>query len=287
MNLPGEAPTWVSSIVRDDIRPAPAFDVRSFDVGGGKVAIVRVDPLATPPAITRGTIYERVSGQTVPVREPLGLADLYQRGNAARERAERTATQAAFDVSVHGTNTRDYLPRHLQIALAVAATGNPPDISSRLFTRAFAAAVETTLRTTVGGGPSPTIAVRPTQEAVIGDMRGNDPRISGCALALARWDGSVAVYRVQAVEDTNIDSVTNVFIRDAWQAAADLADALGSNGPGWLVLRVGGAMFPPHADSSLLPRLARGPVDLAVDDELLASIGRELNRVAGYGAFED
>ena len=46
-------------------------------------------------------------------------------------------------------------------------------------------------------------------------------------------------------------------------------------------------MFPPHADSSLLPRLARGPVDLAVDDELLASIGRELNRVAGYGAFED
>src|SRR4051812_18396223 len=64
--------------------------------GGGKgsVAVVRVAPISTPPCITNGTVYERLPGKTQTVRDPLRLADLFSRGDAARANAQARSARA-------------------------------------------------------------------------------------------------------------------------------------------------------------------------------------------------
>ncbi|MGH2946076.1 MAG: AlbA family DNA-binding domain-containing protein [Solirubrobacteraceae bacterium] len=68
VSFPAEPAVWVSSTVRDGLRPPPTVDVKSFPVEGGHVAVVWVPPISDPPCVTRGTVYERLPGSSVPVR---------------------------------------------------------------------------------------------------------------------------------------------------------------------------------------------------------------------------
>jgi hypothetical protein len=93
-----EPATWASSIIATGgVSPVPVFDAKPLRVEDGGVAlVVRVEPVATPPCITAsGTVYQRVSGQTLPVTDPRVMSELIQRGAAARLQTEAAAMRAA------------------------------------------------------------------------------------------------------------------------------------------------------------------------------------------------
>jgi hypothetical protein len=131
--------TWIADIVGGGhIAPYPhGLDTRAWATAEGRhVAVVRVPPVATPPCMTHGRVYERVSGKTIAVTEPLRLAALFERGEQARASAQAKAERLAV------ATVRRY-QGHLapesatQFGLGVAAAGYLPDISSRLFSAPF------------------------------------------------------------------------------------------------------------------------------------------------------
>jgi hypothetical protein len=77
--------------------PVPRIDVATWERDEGRhVAVVAVDPVAVPPSITRdGVVYERTSGQTLPVTDQVVLARLHDAGQHARSRAVDAARRAA------------------------------------------------------------------------------------------------------------------------------------------------------------------------------------------------
>lgn len=72
-----------------------SYDVCVFPVGERLVAIVAVEPIDVPPCVSDGSVYVRVSGQTVPVTDPTMLRSMLERGEAARKRAFDSAQSAA------------------------------------------------------------------------------------------------------------------------------------------------------------------------------------------------
>jgi hypothetical protein len=47
-----EPQTWLSRVIRANLRPVPFFDVKSWESGKGHVAVVNADPVAEPPCMT-------------------------------------------------------------------------------------------------------------------------------------------------------------------------------------------------------------------------------------------
>jgi len=87
VSFPGEPRPWITDVVVDlerGVRPRPDFDVVAWETTNGHVAVVRVTPTSTPPSLANGTVYERLPGKSQTVRDPLRLADLFGRGDAAR-----------------------------------------------------------------------------------------------------------------------------------------------------------------------------------------------------------
>jgi hypothetical protein len=87
--VPHDEPgTWVDDVV-ETIRPRPKTDSRVWELDDDcAVAVVQVEPVAVPPCMTAGgQIYERTSGKTVRVTDPLVLARLNERGTAATQTA--------------------------------------------------------------------------------------------------------------------------------------------------------------------------------------------------------
>jgi Putative DNA-binding domain len=122
----GDPPVWVTNIART-LSPMPRVDVRDWKGKSGQVAVVRIDPVAEPPCMTSGgQVFERVSGQTVPVVDPGELGRLYGRGEVAVERARKDATEAArLSLAEHGSPFR--------FGLGLAAVEYESGIESRLF----------------------------------------------------------------------------------------------------------------------------------------------------------
>ena len=191
--FPDEPQTWISNVVGDlerGVRPRPDFRVVAWKAQRGHVAVVYVAPTSTPPCIANGTVYERIPGKTQEVRDPQRLASLFAQGDQARAQAQARADRAA------STMIRDWLPggsaefvprelaaiasetpededtrQFLRFAVAVSATGNTPDVSSRLFHNDFATEVWTELRDRPGNLPgwlhdTPPDAVYWSQEAL-------------------------------------------------------------------------------------------------------------------------
>jgi Schlafen, AlbA_2 len=92
-----EPGTWLSSLITSGLNPVPPFDVKVFDRDTGrKAAIIGVEPVIVPPCITAsGAVYQRASGQTLPVVDQRVLAELYGRGRAVREQAQTLALRAS------------------------------------------------------------------------------------------------------------------------------------------------------------------------------------------------
>jgi hypothetical protein len=262
------------------VTPYPdGLDVREFPADGGHVVVVRVPPVATPPSNVGGTVYERVSGKTIPVTDPARLAALFSRGDAARATAQANAHRAAH------ANLLAEPSLDAQFSLGLAATAYRPDIASRLFTEQFLAEVRSVIAKTVAFDPlvggQPVFVVDVAQDSVTIGTNATH-RLGWTLRVRSSWDGVIGVYWRIDVERAEPESIVNEPLRAAWKLAERLLEAIGGVGPRYMHLIPVGGLFPSAAQGELQPpELRRGPLAAGVDDSLLASIKREMERSIG------
>lgn len=126
---------WLNQAI-ESLRPIPATATKVFSLEEGRVvAVIDTAALSETPCMTSaGEIFERVSGKSERVVEPLRLAALVERGRDARERSEVLAlrsSKAIFDSPGLGVASCAW------ISFGMAATSYEADIGSRLFTNRF------------------------------------------------------------------------------------------------------------------------------------------------------
>jgi hypothetical protein len=286
VEFPDEPPLWISSVVGDQgVTPYPdGLDTKAWPRGDGRqVAVVWIPPTPTPPCNTHGTVYERVSGRTIPVQEPLRLAELFARGDQARKDAETKADRAGWQVLEAGRALQRYAHQRPRFGLGLAAAGYLPDISSRLFSPAFEELVVSTIDgldhgPRIAGGP----ALRPsvTQGSRSFESEGQDRLLGWSWLVRATWDGAIGIFWVPGVDQGDISTIVTSPVRQAWTAADQMLNGLASRGPRYLGLKVAGAMFPGST------AIGHGPVSAGPDDLALGRIERELRRATGEMAYE-
>lgn len=310
LKFPDEPVTWISNVISDatvGVRPRPDFDTKSWKVTNGHVAVVRISPAATPPCLANGTVYERLPGKSQQVRDPLVLADLYRRGDTAHREASARADRAASAVlekwldgeaGVFRTQWVQQEPgfegaaendsddtKYIRFALGVAATGNPPNISGRLFQTGLAEEIWTELcdRPTPGlpsawgGAPD---AVAWSQDSLTWRHQ-KQGLVDAITIVRAAWDGSVAVGQKLLTEDVYPDSLASSRIGPEWDFADRfVTERLGGFGDVYVTVLVTGGRFPGRASNGHIA-MRRGPVLPGIDNELVASLSRELMRAVG------
>jgi hypothetical protein len=296
MEFDGDPPAWVTSLFGDVLNPVPLIDVATISLpGGGQIAIVEVPPIATPPCICNGTVFERVSGRTIAVRDPVRLAELYRRGADARQNAISAARHGAQNVLADPDSPGSDSP-WLRFAFALSATGHPPDIGSRLFSEGFEAgmleAAQNHLAPSLLDAPPPLQPEYSTSfEQSNRRLDCSDPRGRGSPChwhVRVIWDGTVVVCAAWELDSLPAAHLVDL-INAAWRAAAELLTELGGYGPAYMALEIDPADVligaptgnpPPHI------RIDRGPIDRDFDPAHLASVERELRRAARERVYE-
>jgi hypothetical protein len=274
----------------------PQFDVHSLSLGGGKhLAIVEVHPIAIPPCFTHGTVYERVSGRTVPVKDPTQLADLYKRGIFALDSSRNAAADAATAVIEDPLLTVNEVdgPR---LAVAVSATSHPPDIGSRLFSEDYEEAMIAIVKKHLIP-PRNNLPDWIGKSLLTGFEQSN--RYVNCedmhTFATPRfwhvrviWSGTVVVHNAMGAERVFAGHYAREIIDDAWIAATELLDALGGTGPTHTEFRIEGGMALLGSNGKPMPQIemSRGPLDSPPEELLFASVERELRRATGERVHE-
>jgi hypothetical protein len=291
----GEPHRWVTSVLQEGVRPVPDYDVHAISVGNGRhVAVIEVSPLEAGPCIVRGTVYERVAGASVPVKDPTRLADLYSRGRAAHEsartRAQRALGQAllpfdAFEPEVadpydaYPDEDEPEILKSLFVVLAVAAVGQNGDPGALLF-RASTRELLEKVAVILSSEPAP--LVPEVRSAVAQDRRTTlavSPRVYRPDWALsAFWDASVVVAMRAPSFSGGMGTLVDDNVLPAYRAAVEIGLAIGAEGPSYLRLSVVDPL------SRLWPEpvlIGRGPAGLTVDALDVAWLTRELNRTIG------
>jgi hypothetical protein len=316
ITVPAEEPKlWVGQILRG-LRPVPRFDVKSWAVTAERiVAVAQIEPVAEPPCITPdGRVYERVSGETLPVKDPALLDRLFRRGVEARATAARrgpVAAGRALDAS--GWSFQRSIG--LSVALAPIARESD-DISSRLFVQstrnAIVQATWTLLSILNEGGNPDGVEQNQRQDSHAALLHfaeqrhfGDDNEVVSTNrstwLTQANWDGTVAASLTLSDGNVMWAPQPEVMIEALWRPIIPIAARLGGYGPTQLTVMVGvtktresvvqgqvaHAPGRPPPDSSLYSRLGETTqmdrvVDLSEPDEaVVAGLGRELRRAAG------
>jgi hypothetical protein len=131
---------WLDQIITDGLTPIPEHELRTFRAtsGRGPVALLRIKPLTIKPAVTRGGgIYVRTMTQSIALKDPGLIADLFREGEAAEERTTKLAgrlmtpqmvPEALTGLSSYATGFR----------ICVCPVGGPDGFSTRVFRRRFA-----------------------------------------------------------------------------------------------------------------------------------------------------
>ena len=303
--VPGnDPPTWLHDVASGGLRPVPAIDPKSWRLHDGtRVVVARVPPLPTRPCNSRGTVYERVAGKSIPVKEPERLAELYQRGREGHRRAQTAAHRAAELAFHEGLKLPFREMEFVQVAVAVAMTGTADDISARLFTESS----EDALRLAVAEElPAPGAARLPAQIAwqqdrlIASTVSSEGVQPDYAAAAVAVWTGAVGIFFVVRLTSVDVAGFTGKWIDPIWMAAHGLVQRLGGHGDCYLsVLASGGQrIWPRHPptmrpwptlDPPVGPTAARvdfGPFSEARHAELAGRLARELRRAAGQRAPE-
>ena len=308
--FPGDdPPVWVSNVVRTTLRPRPRLDVAHWEVGENKhVAVVRVDPVAEPPCVTSGgQLYERVSGETIPVKDPADIRALYERGRAAAERAEAVALRAIDAVNLGETASPPGGGPWLYINVAIAPVGTARDIAARV----FAPGIDAELIEDIDSMPTEPIAFedrhtpristrRVSQDAVTISTR---PEFVHAWHLRVAWDGSVAgLLRAFPGGGPGFQLVANDFFVEAVRPLATLVEKVarrvGGHGRAHVVLRILAwdvALI--HVTTIHERRTRSVPGEMApirrwadgdpwFDEELSESMKRDLLRACGFPAWE-
>lgn len=293
-----DPPVWVSSVT-GTLRPRPRVDVRDWPAGGKRAAVVRIEPVPEPPCMTRGgQVFERVSGATIPVREPADLRRLYARGETAVEQAEASALAAAAFAETIEPGEAPYL----LLGLSLAPVGRPPDISSRLFVPSF---VERLVNTANAMPAEPLFfenghrgaSAYPQQDAVIATTTGDTQQTWSIRAA---WDGSAAAFMRAIPEDEHegriyADPLFDGAVAPLANVVSELAPALGGHGRSHVALRVLARNFKISVQSRV--RSIPGPSTIApirrwtegepkIDEQLLESMKREFLRACQLPVWE-
>jgi hypothetical protein len=281
-----EPPTWVTSVVGNGgVNPYPdGLDVKGWLTQDGRqVAVVYIPPISTPPCNVNGTVYERVSGKTITVREPLRLAELFARGDAA----QKAGVSKAEQISARMVRQADVDSANAQFAFGLAAPGYPLDLTPRLFTSSFAEAARSRISAVLVGQDrypiAPQVSSAVDQGGMSFQVRAGDRRLGyDWQVSVARA-GAVGIHWTMDVQQTTVASVVNVGgpLDRAWRYADETLTFLGLKAPRYLQMVVGVPL--PSANPA---RVGRGLV-FGPDQDALASVSRELRRAAGEMIFED
>jgi hypothetical protein len=177
---------------------------------------------------------------------------------------------------------------HVRYVVGVAATGNPSNISSRLFRNEFAMGVLQELRDHPTGMP-PGFGSEPdaptwAQESLTFRHQ-TVGVVNGITVVRATWDGAAASGVKRLTEDINTDWLAASGIPREWRRADDLVRRLGGFGDVYLTVLAAGGRFPPGTDDGYIV-MRRGPTLPGVRDEDCESLGRELTRSLGFVAEE-
>lgn len=307
-----EVKSWLERLIRDGLQPSPRIEVCTWSIEGGTVAAILVAPVAEPPCMTSdGNIYERVSGDTVRVGDPLQLARLSERGSRARTTAEarsgrigdRVAHAIAGDVpAVSAVMSLSPIGR---VSDDMASLLFRPDLHDRMrFAVAELACRAQPMSVTPRG--------MHTQSSMV--VEAQDDSTSWWRVE-ADWTGSVAIGVGLKVAALGSFSIIESVVTAGWAATGRTVAELGGFGPACLTLRVEravneagigdpdstlhhwvtpwspGAPVPSPASffGGLPPivKIRRWPsVDAELDDAIVASIHRELGRAAGQTMYE-
>ena len=312
-HLPGvlidasEPELWLQTVIDSGTAPAPRCRIKSWSLDRDRtVALVEVEPVAQPPCMTsQGHVYERVSGETRRVTDPVHLDGLFRRGREARAESERRAVGAANDLA----GALDLGGIHAAVALAIAPIGrDTDDISSRLFTPGFGKHLEEALSELLPRADSPEQTYPSmsqagiTAQAMFYESLGPDEpfdtplyerSVRKVWAALGRWDGTVAAGASFNAEELGYVSMFDELIAPAWTALVPLVARLGGFGPARLVIVIVGAGGADEYVGSGLLAQVEGSVLVQRDIDLeppstdqIGSIQREVQRSAGILTYE-
>ena len=326
-DLPGitqpadEPEVWIGKILRG-LQPAPRFAVKAWHRPEDKIAIVvQIEPVAVPPCMTpQGRVYERVTGETLPVEDPILLDKLFRRGEDARARAAQLAPRAAeraLDASGW------FFQKSVGLAVGLAPLARETDdISSRLFTQETRNAMIQASWDLLSGlrpqGRPDDVKQRQEQDAHTALLHFdehatrdvNDDVVATTRstwLTQANWDGSVAASLTLSDGDVAQAPPPGEMIAALWRVIVPLCSRLGGYGPSQLsvviavtktsraIVRGQIAHSPgrPPPDDSLYSHLGEATaagraVDLTdPSDGVVASLDREIRRAAGEIQDED
>lgn len=129
------------------IRP-PRTQVKVWNDGDLVAAAVAVSPTPDPPCVTRdGQVFQRTSGETVAVRDPVAMARLVDAGRNAWQKAhirvERTTTRLLTIGDPRPDRDWELTWHPVILAVAVSSTGLPADVEVRPFIEGTAKYLET------------------------------------------------------------------------------------------------------------------------------------------------
>jgi hypothetical protein len=103
----------------------------------------------------------------------------------------------------------------------------------------------------------------------------------------ARWDGTVGIHYSTEIEPVTAEQMASGPVKEAWAAASALVRQLGGYGDAYFALRTkGGAGMRTLDGKNLDANIRRGPFSIVPDDEMVASVERELRRAAGETVYE-
>lgn len=287
-----EPELWIGKVLRR-LNPAPRFEPKVWHRDDGRiVAVVWVDPVDIPPCMTpQGQVYERVSGETLPVQDPGRLDALFRRGEHARARAEQFADRAATRaLDVPGWEST----RAVGVSVALASIGrDTDDIASRLFVPSLRKAIVEALWRFFAGGHGAlgqfakpdNIVTRPQQDAfavfaefderhVLHPSGGAHRQPRSAWMLQATWDGAVAASAVLSPAALEAFATFDQVVMPGWREVVPLVQQLGGYGPAQLTVGIYAA--PDHPSN--MPHLVRAdtasqPPPPPPKDSLYARLG--------------
>ncbi|MHB1834693.1 MAG: AlbA family DNA-binding domain-containing protein [Solirubrobacteraceae bacterium] len=288
LEFPSPEPgTWTSSVISSGgVSPLPIFEAKPFPREDDRQAVVvRVEPIANPPCITAsGAVFVRVSGQTVPVTDQRVLADLIQRGAAARAQAEGNALRAAQDlVRERGQSV---------FAVALCSLGGPEDKAAVLFDKQRAetfyelAIREVPPRATDGYSWHPSVHQDSIRLTLDSTGNNDDPPLQTTAAA-AYWDGTVAAFLNHADGNYTVADLINDAQR-FWRMLGHATRIFASAGDAHLALVMNTEHQAVQRGGADVPRTDIRRWTEAREPTLgeLASLDREISRAFGRAHWE-
>jgi hypothetical protein len=330
-SLPGitkpaaEPELWIGQVLRG-LRPTPRFVPKVWQLDDDRTAgVVWIEPVDEPPCMTpQGQVYERVSGETLPVTDPARLDALYRGGQQARGRAEHFANRAALRAL---DEPQWFSQRAVGVAVALASVARKTDdIGSRLFveslrdamgeglTRFYRAAdpMRSRYQPDGGGRLQQQDALSMSAHFLQGgrlEPDGSGRRLYSAWQLQATWDGAVTAAAALSPEAVEELTEYGEIVGPAWAAVVPLVQRLGGYGSAQLAVRVYAAPDlprsmplvrdgvaierpPPPPRGTLFARMpehkqiGRWTTVAAPEPDMLASVCRELGRAGGREAWE-